>query len=448
MKRILYTCLLLLGTTQVSALTINEVMSNPTGDDSGREWIEIYNETSSDIDLTTMTVSIKNATAIVTTPLQGGLTLPANGYAIIGSVVSGATKFLQDYPLYTGPLFKSSISLVNTGTTSIDIKLNGSTVASLSSYTPAREGSTLSLVSGSYVVTTPSAGVENVAPSSAGGGSNSTTNSTTTDTQVTIPQMTPPSPDIVIYMPSEKVVVAGAETNFGVSSMTRAGKAIDNLSYSWAFGDGGQASGSSTKYRYAYSGRYIAQVEALGASTFGTGRMVVRVVPPDIQIQGIYGGKYGTYVDIVNPNQYDLDVSQWILSLNGSGFPFPKNTLIPANGITHFSGLAMGFASTTVATSSVIKILFPTMEEVTRFVPEITPLVEPVEAVVLGVSTTTASLSGVQKQVTKAIAKTGPTSKVAKAAVSVALPATTTSRTGGQVKDTRLVGWMKSLFSW
>lgn len=428
-----------LGIVQTHALIVSEVMSNPTGDDGGREWIEIYNETNADIDLSSMTISIKGSTAIAATSLQGGVVLPASGYAVIASIVSGQTKFLQDYASYSGILFKSSISLVNTGVTSIDIKLQGSTVASIPSYTAAKEGSTLSFVQGAYGIGTPTPGSENIlAPSI--GGTVSSTSSTVTENQTTVAQMSPPSPDIVLYMPTEKVVVAGAETYFNVAGMTRSGKVIDGLSFVWAFGDGGQGVGSSTKHRYVYSGRYLAQVEGMSATIAGTGRMIVRVVPPDIEIVDVSSGKYGTYVDISNPNMYDLDISQWMLTFDGAAFHFPKNTLISSGATTRFAGASMGFAGTTVSKNTVVKILFPNLEEVTRFAPVENSISA---GTVLGVATTTKALPVQVKQ--KVSTRTTPQTATTSAPAQVKA-ATSTIKTISSTRDTRLVGWFKSMF--
>ena len=348
---------------KVEALIISEVMSNPVGDDSGREWVEIYNDSDNSIDISSLTISIKNGNPVNVTPMQGGTTLASNSYAIIGSTVSSATKFLQDYPTYNGILLKSGISLVNTGITSIDIRLNGIVADILSSYTAAKEGYTLSRINGNFVLSNPTPGndnqvfVQDVV----------TQSSTTTDNQSTIAQATPPQADIVLYMPTEKIVVAGQETEFSVFGLTRGGKVIDNLKYTWAYGDGGQGVGSTTVYRYAYPGKYIVLVEGGNGYVIGTGRMSVKVVTPEIFIEKINNGKYGNYIDISNPNNYDLDFSQWKLSIDGAVFPFPKNTLIAENSVTHISSLAMGFASTTISTSTIIKILFPNMEEVTRY---------------------------------------------------------------------------------
>lgn len=348
-----------------SALIINEIMSNPVGDDGGREWIELYNNSSTTIDLSSLSISIKGGVAVSVLPVSGGTTIPSEGYAIIGSVVSGATKFLQDYPTYSGPLFKSSISLVNTGVTSVEVKLNGISSDQLSSYTAAKEGSTLSRVAGNFVVSTPTPGSENQsAPDESV--NQSVTTSSTTNTQATIAQASIPIADIVIYLPQEKTVVAGAEAVFSAFGLSHTGKQIDNLLYTWSFGDGGQGVGSSTLYRYAYPGRYVATVESGNGYVLGSGRMNVRVVAPDILIKSFGSGKYGAYIDVENPNTYELDLSQWRLVIDGASFPFPKNTFLLGNNITHISGVAMGFASTTITDHSVIKIVFPNLEEVTR----------------------------------------------------------------------------------
>lgn len=430
------TCLAGWQVIPAHALVISEVMSNPVGTDDGREWVEVFNNTESAVDLSGLTISIKGGNYIVVTPVQGGTTLEPNAYAIIGSTVSSQTKFLQDYSNYTGILLKSSIGLVNTGITSIDIKLSGATSDSLSSYTPAKEGHTLALINNSFTLSDPTPGTENQPSVSSNSSTSTISPPATTDNQTTVAQRSPPSPDIVFYMPNEKIVIAGAETDFSTRVLTRSGKKIDGLICNWSFGDGGQSEGTSTKYRYAYPGRYIAQVEGNNGYVTGVGRMTVRVVPPDIFITKIDTGKYGLYVDILNPNNYDLDLSQWKLSINGSIFPFPKNTLIAGNGVTHFSGASMGFANMTLSPDMVVKILFPNQEEVTRFILNNK---SGSQGVVLGTSTVKAPLvvSSNIKSAVKNSHKITPIEQVA-----------TTTQTINKTKDRRIADFFKSLFRW
>lgn len=354
----------MIQTAYAHALIINEIMSNPTGDDGGREWIEVYNDTSTEVNLASLTISIKGGSFIPVTPVSGGTTISANGYAIIGSTVSGATKFAIDYPAYTGPLFKSAITLVNSGITSIELKMDGTTLDSLPSYTAAKEGSTYSRIGTSFVIAIPTPGKENDTGTVDEGGGDATT-TPPTGTQGTIPQMSPPSSDIVIYLPQEKTVVAGAPSTFSAYSLTREGKTIDKLSYKWSFGEGGEGVGSTTLYRYLYPGRYMVQVEAGNTSVVGVGKMIVRVVSPELQVSSVATGKYGKYIDITNPNKYDLDISGWKLVINDVPFSFPHNTVL-LQGSTRLPLATMGLASTTLASSTIIKILFPTSEEVLR----------------------------------------------------------------------------------
>lgn len=362
MKYFITFCILITIPVCASALTINEIMSNPIGDDGGREWIEIYNSLDTDADISSLTISIKGGAFLPVTPVSGATRIAPHGYAIISSTVAGVTKFTQDYGSYSGPLFKSTMSLVNTGVTSIELKSQGVTVDTIPSYSAVKEGMTYSLINGIFASGEPTPGEENkVAEVS----QEATTSQN--GTQVTIAQMSPPSADIILYLPQEKTVVAGAPSLFSVTSMTRSGKMIDTMIYTWSFGEGGQKTGSTTLYRYLYPGRYIIQVEGTNGLVAGTGRMSVHVVSPDIIVSPVGTGKYGTYIDITNPNMYDLDLSEWRLSLDGALFSFPRNTLV-AHGTTRFTGVAMGFASTTIASSTTIKLMFSNMDEVVRVI--------------------------------------------------------------------------------
>ncbi len=439
MRSIIIISLLIINSFFFSyALVLSEVMSNPIGDDGGREWIEVYNPTDSDIDISGVTVSIKGGAHIVTTPVSGGTTLTPHSFGIIASTVSGQTKFLLDYPSYNGLLLKSSISLVNAGITSISLNLQGSVTDSIPSYTAAKEGSTYSLIEGVFVTGVPTPGAENVRSTS---GTDSTSTTTIqSGNQVTLSQMSSPSADIVLFLPFEKTVVAGAPALFSTQGMTRAGKPLENMSYLWSFGEGGQGTGSTTLYRYLYPGRYILQIEGGNGLVLGTGRMIVNVVAPDIAIAPIEQGKYGNFIDITNPNSYDLEISGWKLSLDGALFSFPKNTLL-GSGTTHFSGIAMGFASTTISTSTVIKLLFPTMEEVIRIIQGTTTEIVP--------SSTKDTVKSITKFTPLKIKQNVATKQpVVKEVIQqkTKVIATSTQTSHSQKKDIRLASFFKSLF--
>jgi hypothetical protein len=61
---------------------INEVELNPAGDDTGKEWVELYNPTPTMIDLTGWTLQTTHGVTVTVTIPQGAQIAP-NGYYIV-----------------------------------------------------------------------------------------------------------------------------------------------------------------------------------------------------------------------------------------------------------------------------------------------------------------------------------------------------------------------------
>lgn len=452
------------------AVYISEIMYDPQGGNTSRRWVEIYNDTSSAIDLTTATWKFyENKTNHGITSSSDsslGTSVFSGGYAVIAD---NPKQFLVDYPSYAGVVYDTTFSLPTSGT-DYHIALKESSSASALEISPVdyspsiggnNDGSSFSKIDGVWVRGNATPGAINQLYVESSSSSDSSTSSTTT-TQATIAQQSPPTADIILYMPTEKVVVAGAEATFSIFGLTHLGKQIENLSYTWAYGDGGQGGGSTTMYRYAYPGRYIASVEGSNGYVAGSGHMNIRVVAPEIAITDVSTGKYGTYIDIENPNLYDLDFSQWRLTINGAIFLFPKNTILAGNSITHISGLAMGFASTTISSSTVIKILFPNQEEITRYSPpqELFPVLTTILATsTLAIARTTQkATSTLISTITIPSIKIKPltrvlgvsTSTIKNGSITKGNISSTTSGIIQQrktiVKDTRLVSFFRSFF--
>ena len=469
MKKIFSLLFFISAASQVNALIISEIMYDPEGTNAPHRWVEIYNDTGSSINITSAWKFVEYNTKHSIASYQGGSNLPAGSYAIIAE---DAQTFATEYS-FTGILFDSAFShpVTNTGDHLAIKETSSGAEISPVDYNPSvggnNDGSTLSTIDGIWVRSKATPGADNQAwPLDTSQASSSATSS---NTQQTVQAQSAPSPDIVLYMPFEKTVVAGADSTFATFGMTRAGNNIDGLTFNWSYGDGGQGEGTSTLYRYVYPGRYMARVEAGNGHVMGNGFTKVRVVSPDIAITKVDTGKYGLYVDIYNPNVYDLDLSQWKLSFDGKAFCFPKNTIILGGETTRFSGLAMGFASTTVNQNSVVRILFPNLEEVTSYtVPNsinsnLVDNLNTSRGVVAGVSTSTVSIlqnkileqvsNGtstkiLNKIITKQVStsqnvSTPPAGGYSKTSSSTAVLLTNQS---SKIKDTRLITWFKSLF--
>lgn len=156
MRRLLL-LLVLCCISSASAIQISEIMYNPSGSDTGHEWIEVYNNESSAINLTGWKF-VESGTNHGLNLVNGGEILDIGTYAIIAD---NSNMFLQDYPTFTGTLFDSSFSLSNTGEY-LALKDSNSTVVENITYADiAEEGKTLQLVDEDFCEGDPTPGAAN-----------------------------------------------------------------------------------------------------------------------------------------------------------------------------------------------------------------------------------------------------------------------------------------------
>ncbi len=137
-KTILLIGILFLILPNISAVIINEIMYDPQGADSGREWIEIYNNEPNSINLTDWKFVTDNSNHGLNAPPQNGgqgsLIISPNEYIILAQ---DAFKFLEDYPGYTGTIIDSSwTDLTNSIEHTLKLKDSNQTIINESTYNP------------------------------------------------------------------------------------------------------------------------------------------------------------------------------------------------------------------------------------------------------------------------------------------------------------------------
>ncbi len=349
MKKLILFLINLIGISfYAHALIISEITYDPQGSDTSREWIEVYNDTGSGIDLSTWKFN-ESGTNHSLVASQGGTVIPANGYAVIAD---NPTKFLLDYPTFSGILFDSSFSLSNSGELIVMKDGNGAQIDSVN-YSSAiggnDDGSTLSFISGSWLRGQATPASENIAsliPLVA-----------TTTSEITLSRAatTAPGADITFILPEDRTVVAGADANFTARAINSDKKQIDGLNYTWTFGDGGTRLGKSVVYNYSYPGYYIAYLEAQNDHISGSDRIRVRVISPDIEIPNSGNSDHGAFIDLKNNSNSEMDISHWFLDIDGLRYQLPGNTIISGGKLTRFSGKEMGFYCAT----GTVRLLFP-----------------------------------------------------------------------------------------
>jgi hypothetical protein len=183
-------------------------------------------------------------------------------------------------------------------------------------------------------------------------------------------------------------------------------------------------------------------VDGSNGTLAGKARMKVKVVNPDIEISEVKTSKHGSYIEITNPNSYELDISGWKISIDGALHSLPFTTvLLP--GTTRFSGQALGFSSLSGTSTSLVKLLFGDMSEVTRNIQ-----VESVPSVATSTVVTPVFVnSTINNNTQKTVSLSAKKIKEEVVKTKKPLSATTTQETKNMVqKDTRIAQFIKSLF--
>lgn len=368
MRRTLLTLFFITGLWpgSVSAeVLLNEIMYDlEVGSDSGREWVEIYNNGSETVDLTGWKFFEENTNHGLTAS-QGSFTLVPSGYAVI---VSDVNKFLFDHLGYSGAIFDSSFSLENTGESLALKNANGAIVSEVL-YTKDQggngDGNSLQLLGGVWRGSTPTPGAANVEssapanppppspapPASTGGAAAPSpsptppgTGSNTSSAGVTMRA----------HAGADRTVIVGADAEFSGTLFGLSGQSIDNARFLWNFGDGTFSEGRKVKHRFLYPGDYIVVLDVTSGEHSASDRVMVHARAVQLVIAAI-GASYEA-LEIINPSVEEIDLSWWQVEIGGKKFTLPRNTLILPKGKLILANEVTGF---TLAPSVSVTLYFP-----------------------------------------------------------------------------------------
>ncbi len=391
------------------ALIISEIMYDPVGSDTGREWVEIYNEESSAVNVSNYKLSEYNANE---NAKNHGITatdmLYANEYGIISNDVA---KFRIDYPGYTGKLYKASFILSNSQGQKVSLRHKPSGASNYNILSEIDTTNYLSIVEGHTICNnkveqtgeewgecTATPGLANIYLNTVGGGTepgntptstatstgnNNGSTTTSTSSGITNTQGSLSIPmGINYYVPNtnlyikvgemnidslkEKNVIAGSEFNLVVRTFNNRNEPIKNLKYYWSTGDGGYYEGESLKYKYHLPGTYDYTIEAGDDSSYAVYRGIIKVYEPSIRISNV--ATNSNYIMIKNDMNVELDIGGYIIkdNINNKNYKIARNTILKTDRELKLSGAAVGFVSTSSDSFSLLDITGKSLSEYKR----------------------------------------------------------------------------------
>ncbi len=354
-------------------VVINEVMYNTQGSDSGREWIELYNQGSAEV--TMVAGSGKGSWRIsdgsnhtLNDPAggtgRGSLTIPAGGYLVIANDPTDFTS--GEYAGGTYSVVKSSISLNNSGTAVSLIDGSGSVVDSMT-YSPTQGGNDDSSslqrqADGSWISSLPTPGATNssvvyVAPiiqsSSASSQVSTQADAASTDQSTgeaetpsgSTSYVAPPVPSVYADAGADRSVIVGADVEFDASAYDKTQTLLDpsTVRFMWNFGDGAAAEGESVLHHFSYPGRYAVVLEIAENKNAAMSELTVDAQPAQLSFSLQQDGG----ITIENLAGRDLDLSNWIVRENSSTiagqFMLPQDSKILAGASMQISPQTLSF---------------------------------------------------------------------------------------------------------
>ncbi len=311
-------------------VVISEVMYDlPQGSDTGREWVEVFNESAGAITLTEWKLFEANINHKIT-EFQGGGSLVSGGYAIIAD---NPAKFLLDWPGFSGLLFDSAFSLSNTGET-LGIRdpdlFDTDTVTYSGESGAAGDGMTLTLLtSGTIAPASPTPGtgaliadqqplIEEVV---------STQNTTTTPT---VSSSFPVEPQLYAFAGNDREVLVGADVVFEGKAVSRNGDILDGAAvrFVWNFGDGFTEESAVVAHHFSYPATYVVTLDVASGKNAASDRVLVTAREPLLQVSRSETGD----VHITNGSAVEVDLSLWHLQVGKSFFSIPARTVILPHG--------------------------------------------------------------------------------------------------------------------
>jgi len=319
----LFLGLLFLPILASAGIVINEIAWMGTEVSYSDEWIELYNDSSRDVDLSEWILSIQDKKDI---ELSGSIS--AGSYFLIertddDSVPSIVADLVFSFG--TGLSNTSAVLILKNNSNEIIDTVNAGEgwSAGDNSTKETMQKSDLSWVTG---LGTPRS--QNIGVSDSGEESNSEESS-----DPIWPEYVPPEgrPGITSYAGKNKTLVVGVLGEFRAEAFGLEKEPLVGARYLWNFGDGVTKEGQNLTHSYRYPGEYSVFLNVSLGNYSSSDALVVKVIPNEIFISEVKNG-IDSFIELYNDSEEEINVSGWRLRQKAQTFTFAKNSFIRPRG--------------------------------------------------------------------------------------------------------------------
>ncbi|MEK7610480.1 MAG: lamin tail domain-containing protein [Patescibacteria group bacterium] len=358
-KYLLLGLLILFPSAARAGVSITEIMYDlAEGSDTGREWLEITNDSSAVVDLTDWKLW-ENETNHGLTLASGEASLAPGGRAIIAD---DNAKFQTDWPGVSVAIFSSAFSLNNIGETLVLKDAAGAEVNSVtydSGLGANGDGRSLQLISGQWRAGAPT-------PGAASQESDPALDDTDEDTDgdspsgisaATVSGGSARRAEREEVEPELKIKIVGRDRTGAVNApLDFVATATGGTQPVWSFGDGASGSGSRVNHTYLFPGKYVVMAMSQSGMEQVSDRLMVNIIDPKITVAGVFNRGELAGMELRSSATAEINLSGWQVTAVGRLFIFPAGMMLAAGGRVTVPAMVLGFG---LAPGEDISLVFP-----------------------------------------------------------------------------------------
>lgn len=307
-----------------AGVVINELMYNPEGTDSKREWIEVYSDES--IDLTTIKFRENNVNHSIKIFREGEV----SNYYVVTDNPGG---FLLDNLSFDGAIYDSTFSLNNKGETLELVDSQGTVLDSLtynSDLGANGTGNSLQISNGILIPAKPTPGKEN----------SNIPDSETKEKEVVLTKkvgnISAHSSYIELSEKEIKTIPIGAgrdriiPINTPIEFISTYNKEdLKGVKFNWVFGNGFQKKGNKVIYTYKHEGTYNLILHARTGGDYAISRSKITVFKPKFEMS-VNSRDEEDVLYITNIGRQEVNVGGFVIIGIKKKVVFPQDTIISA----------------------------------------------------------------------------------------------------------------------
>lgn len=348
-----------------ASVSFNEISLNPT---AGR-FIELYNNGSSDIDLTGYYIQRKTSTgtefsSLVSKTLFEGKTIKANSYFLISKSITNSQIILDSLTITES----NTLQLKNSSQDVVDrIGWGDSSDCNTVCGSNPQSGQSLGKVSNSWIIsssTTP--GESNNNDQSENSTSVDTTDNTSNQTSSSSgSSSSSPKEKEKIYKIATKIIAPKtvvANIPFTISHETTGihKEKVILGKFVWNFGDGMVKEFSVSDpfdYVYYYPGDYVLTLSfydsILDKEPDAIDKINIKVIPSGVSISSV-GDSSDPFIELYNNSSFEMSLHDWIIKGVSKSFTIPSDTVILPGKKVKLSPKITGFDFSDLSYISII----------------------------------------------------------------------------------------------